>query len=388
MIECITLLSFALVAYHHVFYPLLLKWLSHWRAPKNGEHWQQRIPAEPSEWPTIELLIPAYNEQDFVADKLSMLAFLDYPAERLTVRLLCDGCSDNTANVARTQLAAMPFCEFNIEVVEYQQNRGKVAVINQAITESQATIVALSDVSAIISVDAMKLAARYFQLNHVGVVCGCYQILNPGSSGEDKYWQYQRMVRESEANLGALQGAHGAFYLIRREAFRKLHSDTINDDFILPMQILAQGYRGIYEPRICALELEHASDQLDRSRRRRIGAGNLQQLIRLRELLLPKFKGVAFTFISGKALRVLCPFLMLVGFIGSVVLASGSAAFAMLLVLQLLGGLLALLPRLAPQMDWPRALNALNYLLEGHWNCLLGCLSYIQRALQRHLSRA
>ncbi|MBW8192480.1 glycosyltransferase family 2 protein [Neiella marina] len=388
MIEFITLMSLFLVAYHHVIYPLLLAWLGDRQGRSASESSAQKLPNEPAQWPRIELLIPAYNEQDYVADKLWMLAFLDYPAERLSIRLLCDGCTDDTVSVARQTLTQLPFCEFSIEVAEYANNRGKVALLNEAIAASTADIVALSDVSAIISVDAMKMAARHFQLTDVGVVCGSYQLLNPGSDGEAKYWQYQRKVRQNEANLGALQGAHGAFYLIRREAFCTLKSDTINDDFMLPMNIVAQGYRGVYEPTICALELEHASDALDRKRRRRIGAGNLQQLIRLRQLLLPRFKGVAFTFVSGKALRVLCPFLVLASMVGAALLASNSIWFAGLLALQVLGIALALLPRLNPSYAWPSLLKALNYLIEGHWNCLLGCISYVQQSVMRRLGRA
>lgn len=386
MIELITLLAMFLVVYHHALYPLLLRLIKTTTEPQC-----QKLPernylqgGEDDELPTVELIIPAYNEAQYIAEKISLISALDYPADKLKVTIACDGCTDLTAAIARRQLARLSFCEFEIELVEHKNNRGKVALLNEHIRQSQAQIVALSDVSALISVDAFLIAAHHFHNANIGVVCGSYQFLSHGSQGEESYWHYQRQVKLKEAKLGALLGAHGAFYLIRREAFSPLQADTINDDFVLPMEILAAGYQAVYEPEICALELEQADDGCDRSRRKRIGAGNLQQLIRLRHMLLPKFKGLAFTFFSSKALRVLSPALMAISLLGSLILAFDSALFGGLLMAQLLGYGLAMLPNWVPLKTWPKAILSLNYLVEGHWASGSGGVEYaLRRSYQK-----
>ncbi|WP_411991133.1 sugar transferase [Agarivorans sp. DSG3-1] len=384
----LTLIAMFLVVYHHALYPLLLKLLS-----KGHKQPTQAVPVsvvrkyhhceDDDQLPLIELLIPAYNEQDYIAAKLINLATLDYPDDRLTIKIICDGCTDDTAAEARACLEELTFCSFEIEVCEQLQNQGKVAVLNQHISQSKADIVALSDVSALISVDAMLIAASQFKQNDVGVVCGYYHLLSPGSVGEQAYWNYQREVKRCEAEMGAPLGAHGAFYLIRKSLFRRMPEDTINDDFVIPMDIVAQGYRAIYEPNIRALELEHAADSQDRSRRKRIGAGNLQQLIRLRHMLLPRFKGVAFTFFSGKALRVTIPLFMLTSFFGAMILSTQSTLFAVLFTLQLLGYSLAMLPRILPKLTLPGAIGSLNYLVEGHFSSMLGCVDYVAKKLKK-----
>ncbi|UPW16997.1 sugar transferase [Agarivorans sp. TSD2052] len=384
----ITLIAMFLVVYHHALYPLLLKLLSKGNkqteaaSPVSVVRNYHRSEAD-ARLPTIQLLIPAYNEQDYIAAKLINLTTLDYPDDRLSIKVICDGCSDNTAAVARACLAELSFCSFDIEICEQTDNQGKVAVLNQHIRQSQADIVALSDVSALISVDAMLIAASHFSQAEVGVVCGYYHLLSPGSVGEQAYWRYQREVKRCEADMGAPLGAHGAFYLIRKSLFRAMPEDTINDDFVIPMDIVAQGYRAVYEPNIRALELEHASDNQDRSRRKRIGAGNLQQLIRLRHMLLPRFRGVAFTFFSGKALRVTIPVFLLTSLFGSMLLGVQAPLFAVLFLLQLVAYVLAMLPRVLPRLVWPRAIASLNYLVEGHFSSMLGCLEYLAKKVRR-----
>ena len=386
-IAFVTGLAIFLVVYHHLIYPIVLRILGTRKddsAPA-VETVSRRFQhsALDGVLPAVELIVPAYNEAEYIEAKIANLTTLDYPADKIKVVIACDGCSDNTASLAREAIRKFPFCEFPIEVVEHSVNRGKVALLNQHIGESKADVIALSDVSALLSIDSLLIAAGHFEQACVGVVCGYYYLLEPGSEGESRYWQYQRNVKKLEASVGAPLGAHGAFYLFIRELFSELPADTINDDFILPMSIVAQGYRAVYEPRIRALELEHADDSLDRNRRQRIGAGNFQQMLRLKHMLSPKLGLVAFAFASGKALRVLIGPLMLVSLVGSVFLAYHSTLFVWLACLQLVGYLVAMMPRIAGKQHVPALINSLNYLVEGHFSSLLGLVEYVKRANTR-----
>ncbi|SHH29520.1 sugar transferase [Ferrimonas marina] len=367
-IACVICLS--LVVYQHLGFPWLL------------QRWQRRhsvepLPPEPEQWPSIELVMPAYNEAEQIEAKLINLALLDYPQERLTITVICDGCSDDTPLRAQRRLARLGEQAGHIRLQVMAENQGKVAVLNQALAQSQAEILALTDVSALVSLDALKVAARRFEDAELGVVCGHYHLLNPGSEGEQRYWQYQRRVKQGEAALGAPMGAHGAFYLMRRRWVNPLPADSINDDFLLPMALVQAGHSSCYESRINALELEQASDGQDRQRRRRIGAGNLQQLLRLYPLMHPRFGGIALAFFSGKALRVMMPLLMMATLLLSTLMASQGPLWLVLWLGQLMAYSLALLPRLAPLVAWPNSVNSLNYLVEGHLANLAGMAQYL-----------
>ncbi|HEY5718752.1 MAG TPA: glycosyltransferase family 2 protein [Gammaproteobacteria bacterium] len=379
LIAGITLASGALAAYHHVGYPLLLRRWARRAQTRLTALRRRGYLARPGDrsLPSVTLIVPAYNEAEHVAAKVRNLAALDYPASHLQVVLACDGCSDATAERARAAHAEPECRHLRLEVREHRVNRGKVAVLNEAIAQADSTLVALSDVSALISVDALLVAAAHFADPATGVVAGGYRLLAPGSAGEAAYWDYQLAIKRGEAALGAPLGVHGAFYLFRRALFTPLEADTINDDFVLPMRIVAAGHRAVYEPAIAALELEQADPALDARRRRRIAAGNLQQAWRLRRLLHPRYRGIAFAFASGKALRAVMPLLLLLALAGSLALAPASPWFALLAALQLAVYGTALFRQLRPGARVPRLVSTLHYLVSGHVAGLIGGLRYL-----------
>lgn len=374
----ITLIAGVLVVYHHVAYPLLLRWLAG-RNPfeavePRARAW--RILHDDDELPTVAIVVPAFNEAEHIVEKLNNLAVLDYPHESMQVIVACDGCTDNTAELARQAAEDLKDLGVHIEVRDFEENRGKTNLLNHVIGWIDADIVALSDVSALVSVDALMIAAAHFEDPDVGVVSGTYRMVEAASQGEEVYWKYQTAIKQREAALGATMGVHGAFYLFRRKLFTPLPQDTINDDFILPMKIVEKGYRAAYEPRINALELEVAEESTEVRRRRRIAAGNAQQLVRMRNLLHPKHGGIAFSFASGKALRVMMPFCLLAVLIGSALLAPAYALFKFLLIAQLVGYGSVLLFIVFGTENTPGPMQTLIYLCRGHAASFMGVVRY------------
>lgn len=370
IIAAMTAAGLALVIYHHLLFPLILKRVSGKAAEEDEEIGKINLPE-------VTVVIPAHNEEAVIADKVRNLAALDYPGDRLKVIVACDGCTDGTADEARRAWAEPECLHLDLNVLEFMENRGKVAVLNNVIPLLRTEIIALSDASALISLDAMRIAAHRFTDPAVGVVAGTYHLLQPGSPGEAAYWRYQQAVKRGEAALGSPMGAHGALYFFRRELFRPLPADTINDDFILPMEMVACGAGAVYEPAIIACEMECADEGLDHHRRRRIAAGNLQQTIRLRRLLHPRHGGVAFVFASGKALRAVMPFLLLLVFLGSLALAPFNAFFAVMLAGQCLGYGIALYRQVVLPRPVPAFVSTIHYLVAGHVAGLIGSLRYM-----------
>jgi cellulose synthase/poly-beta-1,6-N-acetylglucosamine synthase-like glycosyltransferase len=372
-------LCVVLLLYHHLAYPYLLRRLAarrplqQPRIPQRGWH---PAPAD-AQLAEIVVLMPAYNEARFLAEKLRNLAQLDYPAERWQLRVLLDGCSDDSAHIVRQVLAEPELQGLPVVLCEYPQNRGKIYRINQAMAQVQAGLVLFTDVSALLPVDTLLALDAHFAEPQVGAVSLGYRLLHPGSSSELSYWQYQSQIKSQESRLGCLQGAHGSAWAMRRQLFAPLPADTINDDFILPMQVAQQGYRVVYEARLQALELESIAADAEQLRRRRIGAGNAQQAWRLRGLLRPRQGLLAFMFASGKVLRVLMPFCLLLILLCSVWLGLHNPWFAALALLQVAAYGALVTCHLAGIPLRPRVLQLVDYLICGHWANFIGSLRYI-----------
>lgn len=381
MISIITT-SVLLVLYHHLGYPLILRWVQRHHHVDDmfviPRHYSKCL--SDINLPTITLVIPAFNEQKWITDKILNCAALDYPQDKLKIIIACDGCTDSTVSLAQ-KIAQEKVCsDLDIEIRDYKENRGKVALLNTVIDTLDSDLVALSDVSALISLDALLIAAAQFKIKKLGVINSHYCLLAPGSVGEASYWQYQSKIKLAESSFGSTLGAHGAFYLFRRKLFKSLAFDTINDDFILPMQIVADGYVAKQDNRIMSIELESADESMDWQRRVRIAAGNLQQLLRLKRMLLPHYGGIAFTFISGKALRVLMPFLMLLALLGSILLAPFHQIFLLLALIQVSLYILVFIQTKLQTHN--KLLKVLLYLVNGHAAGMIGVLTYLFKGKQ------
>ncbi len=383
---CTLAALWCLVIYHHAVYPIImLRLQQQTHAREQSQEKQQKqetVLNNVSKHRTLTILVPAYNEAEVIADKIRNVASLDYPGDKLKLIIACDGCQDNTAALARQAAKERENRQLNVKVLEFKQNHGKVALLNQLIPQIDTELIALSDASALISHDALQIANRHFYHRSVGVVAATYKLLNPGSEGEQKYWDYQVSIKRGEASIGSPIGVHGALYFFRKALFQPLPQDTINDDFILPMQIISKGYQGLYDCNLIALELEQASLGMDQQRRKRIAAGNIQQLLRLPQLLSPRLGGTAFSFLSGKALRALMPLILLLQLSICLYLAAYSETFLILSLLQLAGIFLARLSLLLPEKNLPnhkllKPMKLAFYLINGYYSSLIGTLRYL-----------
>ncbi len=364
----------AVVIYHHVVYPLLLKLLGS-RAEHVLRSSNDVVPI--AELPSFDVIVPAYNEAAVIAEKVSNLAAIRYPAGKLRAILALDGCTDDTAQLARQAIGGQSDTS-RFEIVEHSSNIGKIAVINHALARSTADLIALTDTSASVAPDALERAAAHFANPAIGVVCATYRVDKAGSEGERLYWDYQTRIKLRKSALAAPIGAHGAFYIIRRSLWQPLPPDTINDDFFIPMRIVLAGNRAIYDPAIVATEIEQTSQKHEFRRRIRIGAGNMQQLVRMPELLNPTRGYLAFLFVSGKGLRATIPFFLLMTILCLLllILRSDRPLAYMILAALGVGGIGALAAR-ARQRGTPAVLAWLGYFLEGHLASGLGGFIYL-----------
>lgn len=363
------------ILYHHTLYPLILKFV--YSESIKDEPKAELSQEELSALPNICILVPAYNEGAVIAEKIRNVASLDYPKDKLSMVVACDGCTDNTAETVLRTLLEPEVLDLKVELIEYKENRGKVAVLNQTIPTLSCDIVGLSDASALISFDSLIICAKQFNDEKLGILAATYKLLNPGSDGEKSYWQYQTKVKQVESALGAPIGVHGALYFFRQHLFSPLPLDTINDDFIIPMEIVASGYKAQYDTNIIALELEQASNEMDQKRRVRIAAGNFQQAIRLTKLLHPKHKGTAFTFFSGKAMRAMMPLILALQWLLSLALTSVSPLFLGFACLQLISVALARYSNQLPSHKIPKLFAVIFYLINAYFSSLIGVISYL-----------
>jgi cellulose synthase/poly-beta-1,6-N-acetylglucosamine synthase-like glycosyltransferase len=266
-------------------------------------------------------------------------------------------------------------------------------VLNAAIPGLKGEIVMLSDANTTIDAAAARKLARWFRRPEVGAVCGRLLLIDPqtGCNVDSLYWKYENSLKRREGHLGALLGANGAIYAIRKDLYTPIPSETIVDDFVIPLLAkLRTGCTIIYDCEAIAREETPSGVGAEFHRRSRIGAGGFQSIGLLWRLLDPRRGWVALAFFSHKVLRWLGPFFLL-GMLASSALLWGRPFYRDALLAQ--GGfyLLSLLAVFLPTQV--QALKPLRLatmftgmnvaLLLGFWRWLLGH----QRATWRRTDR-
>jgi len=272
--------------------------------------------------PSVSLLVAAYNEAAVIGDKIRNSLELDYPTDKLEIVVASDGSQDATAKIV--QSFAGPQNGGRVRLLNFEKNRGKTAVLNDAVPQLRGEIVAFSDASSMLSRDSIRKLVQHFSDPRTGVACGVYRLVKDDEARigpqEDLYWKYETFIKVQEAQLGACTGAHGALYAIRRALYPFPPPGTINDDFTIPVRILQQGYRVVYEPGAAAYEEAHEMEGF--SRRVRITAGNIEQMREIKRLLWPPRPFALFCLLSHKTSRLFIPLFMVIAFAANFALRS------------------------------------------------------------------
>jgi cellulose synthase/poly-beta-1,6-N-acetylglucosamine synthase-like glycosyltransferase len=303
--------SLGLIVYTYFVYPVILFGCYALAQLKTDLRYLLRrlgrrvVALDEGQLPGVTFVIPAYNEEKHLRQKIANLGALDYPRDRLQVIIVSDGSTDSTNEI----LAAIS--ESHFEIVKLAKRGGKASSLNEGVSRARYDVLAFSDASTLFAPDTVRKLVRHFGDRTVGVVCGALRFHASAESQQTEgiYWTYESMIRLMEGRLGATLTASGAVYALRREAYIPLAPGTVLDDFITPMNARKQGYRVIYDPEAVAFDFAASSVKGEFSRRVRLAAGSFRSLGELLRAPLPGF--TRFAFFSHKLIRWIVPLLLL-----------------------------------------------------------------------------
>lgn len=294
-------LSILGVAYIFVSYPLIVFALSRLRP--------LRTTKRPSVKP-ISVVIVAYNEATRLSKKIASVLASDDAHLIQEVLVASDGSTDDTA-------AMIAAChDPRVKLLAFSERRGKPSVLNDVVPRCLSEIVVLTDARQELDCRAIAELAANFADEQVGAVSGELVLRSEGdtttaSHGVGVYWRYEKFIRKCEGRFRSVPGATGALYALRRSLFRPIPAQTILDDVVIPMQVVAAGRRCLFEPAAIAFDQPSDSTAKETIRKRRTIAGAAQLLVNHPTWLLPWRNPIWFEFVSHKLLRLTSPLLLL-----------------------------------------------------------------------------
>ncbi len=305
----------ALVGYSYLAYPAWL-WLRSLWSPRPV----RRGFVESSAAPTVSAVMVVRNEESVIARKLDNLLTLDYPQEKLDVVVVSDGSSDSTPAIVAGYAH-----DSRVRALMKPEPHGKAAGLNDAIKLATGEVLLFTDARQRIESGALRLLVENFADPEVGAASGELMLGDPTSGETGKgmglYWQIEKKIRELESASGSVAGATGAIYCARRSLLdaSPLPEGAILDDVLLPMQIVRQGFRVIFDSRAQAWDAPYLGKGREFSRKVRTLSGNYQ-LLQLAPWLLSSQNKIRFEFVSHKLSRLASPFALLALFIASLFL--------------------------------------------------------------------
>ena len=326
--EIIFWISLFLIFYHYIFYFLILKI---WASLFSKKH-----KINENIFPTVSVIVSAYNEEKVLEKKIKNLLTYDYPQDKIEFLFGSDGSNDKTNEILKNVSLS------NFYFYELEKRRGKSSVINDLVRNANGEILIFSDANTIFQSDAIKKIVRHFNDNSIGGVCGKlvlkYKKNNIGGSSESTYWNYENKIKELESKIYTTFGANGAIYAIRKNFFLQVPTNIfIVDDFVIPLSIVSRDIRVIFDKEVFAFEETTESTQKEFQRKVRIASRNFSSIFYLSHLLNPKYGFISFGLISHKIIRWIIPFFLIVIFVSNIFLLAIKSDIYLLFFLMQIG---------------------------------------------------
>ncbi len=251
--------------------------------------------------PEVCLFVTAFNEKDFIHQKVANSFSLDYPKEKVQYVWVTDGSDDGTPDLLK---------EYEkLEVYHLNERRGKMHAMNRGVKFVKAPIIIFSDTNTILGNQSIREIVAKFSNEKTGCVAGEKRIVEKDAdaaagAGEGLYWKYESWVKNMDAELNSAVGAVGELFAIRTNLFEDVETDTLLDDFIISLRIAQKGYHIAYTPNAFAEETASLNVKEELKRKVRIAAGGVQTIFRLKSLLNPFKNGMlTWQYFSHKVLR-------------------------------------------------------------------------------------
>ncbi len=322
--------SFALMFHSYVLYPLMVYIFS-----SGLKQNQDCFEKTEKGLPFVSVLLAAFNEEAVIGEKIRTTFETSYALNRMELTIGSDASTDRTDEIITHSIADFP----ELKLVAFPTRTGKAGIINELSEKASGEVLLLTDANVFFNNETIFELVKHFKNPEIVLVAGnirSHEIRKDGiSRQESDYQTFENNLKYREGILwGAMMGAFGGCYAIRKSFFSSTPENFIVDDFYITISALEKGGRAITE--LNALCYEDVSNQRKEEFRRksRIATGNFQIIKKFWKMIFLSRAAISFAFLSHKILRWIGPFLILGLYLSSLILAVHSFFYLICLLIQ------------------------------------------------------
>jgi cellulose synthase/poly-beta-1,6-N-acetylglucosamine synthase-like glycosyltransferase len=197
-----------------------------------------------SEYPSITVLVPAYNEEGYVGRTIAALLGAAYPDDKTEIVVVDDGSTDGTYEEARRY-------ESETVTVVSKDNGGKYSALNYGLLFAESEIVVTVDADSVVETDALReVVAPFVADPSVGAVASNVRIFNRDSFVANcqvlEYVFGINVFRRTFDKLAAVPVVPGCLGAYRRDVLEEVNAfdpHTLTEDFDATLKVLGRGYK-------------------------------------------------------------------------------------------------------------------------------------------------
>ena len=282
-------------------------------------------------YPTVTIIITAYNEEKKIRDKIINTLALEYPKDKLQIIIASDGSNDKTVEIAEKY-------KNGIEIINRLERSGKENTQKEAIGIARGEILVFSDVATMLESDGLVQIVSNFSDNTVGCVSSEDRLIGKGGkvSGEGFYVRYEMWLRRLESKCNSIVGLSGSFFAARKIVCDDF-SGNMQSDFRTVLSSVKKGLRCIIDPKAVGYYMEVKGKGKEFDRKVRTVLRGLTVYFNHTELLnVFKYGLFSYQYFCHKLLRWTVPVFLVTAFISNAVLAVHSSFYQFMLLLQVL----------------------------------------------------
>ncbi|MFT4892361.1 MAG: biofilm PGA synthesis N-glycosyltransferase PgaC [Candidatus Nanohaloarchaea archaeon] len=139
-----------------------------------------QVDPEPTRFPSVTFLVPAYNEEEYIQQCIKSLMEMDYPDDKLEIIAINDGSTDTT-------LEKLQEFKDRITVID-KENTGKASSLNHALEKVDTEMVACMDADSFAEKDMLRSMVGYMEEDGVKGVTPAMKVRNPRTWAQKIMW--------------------------------------------------------------------------------------------------------------------------------------------------------------------------------------------------------
>lgn len=173
----------------------------------------------PTHFPSVTVIVPAFNEEKTVGATIKSLLRLDYPKNKLQLILVDDGSTDETLQV---------FNKFKnhpqVKIIS-KENGGKHTAVNAGLAMVETELMSCLDADSFVTPETLRNMVPFFDNAEVKAVVPSIKVHEPKNMLQEMQkneYRWGIFLRRMLSSLGALYVTPGPLSVIRTEVLREL----------------------------------------------------------------------------------------------------------------------------------------------------------------------